>query len=111
MAALVEAPAPTAHDVISDNLVPAARRAAFGARVSDLAAHNRMLAAIEEGRRLQEISKKELAEQAGLNTSSVRRMLTSETSNPTTNSAFRMFAVLGIKLEATLPSGDRVVIL
>jgi ribosome-binding protein aMBF1 (putative translation factor) len=103
--------ASTAHEAITGNLVPAERRAAFHARVSDLTAHNRMLAAIEEGRRLQKISKKELAEQAGLNASSVRRMLTSETSNPTTNNAFRLFAVLGIKLEATLPSGDRVGIL
>lgn len=101
----------TADDVITESLVPAERRKAFQARVSELAAHNQMLAAIEEGRRIQDISKRELAELAGLNASSVRRMLTSETSNPTTNNAFRLFAVLGIRLEATLPSGERVGIL
>jgi ribosome-binding protein aMBF1 (putative translation factor) len=98
----------TANKVITESLVPEERRAAFQARVAELAAHNQMLAAIEEGRQILDISKKELAELAGLNASSVRRMLTSETANPTTNNAFRLFTVLGIKLEATLPSGDRV---
>jgi len=38
----------------------------------------------------------------------VRRLLTSETANPTTDNAFRLMAAMGISLEATLPTGERV---
>jgi transcriptional regulator with XRE-family HTH domain len=54
------------------------------------------------------MSRPALADRAGLEASSVRRLLTSETANPTTESAFRLMAAMGISLEATLPTGDRV---
>jgi hypothetical protein len=45
---------------------------------------------------------------AGLEASSVRRLLTSATANPTTDNAFRLMAAMGIALEAKLPTGERV---
>jgi transcriptional regulator with XRE-family HTH domain len=54
------------------------------------------------------ITKIDLAKRAGLDASSVRRLLTSKTANPTTDNAFRLMAAMGITLEATLPTGKRV---
>lgn len=54
------------------------------------------------------MTKRALASRAGLDASSVRRLLTSATANPTTDNAFRLMAAMGIVLEATLPTGERV---
>lgn len=54
------------------------------------------------------MTKHALAERAGLDASSVRRLLTSEIANPTTENAFRLMAAMGISLDATLPTGERV---
>jgi len=76
--------------------------------VKTLIARNKLLATLESVREAEEISKKELADRAGLDASSVRRMLTAETANPTTENAFLLLSAMGIKLEAILPSGSRV---
>jgi DNA-binding phage protein len=76
--------------------------------VQALHARNALLTMLEQTREQQGITKRTLAERAGLEASSVRRLLTSETANPTTENAFRLMAAMGITLEATLPTGERV---
>lgn len=76
--------------------------------VQALLARNALLTALETARADQDLTKAELASRAGLEASSVRRLLTSNTANPTTENAFRLMAAMGIKLEATLPSGERI---
>jgi plasmid maintenance system antidote protein VapI len=83
-------------------------RAEHARRVLALRSRNTPLTVLERTREQQGISKRALAERAGLEASSVRRLLTSETANPTTDNAFRLMAAMGISLEATLPSGERV---
>ena len=63
---------------------------------------------LERTRETQGMSKRALASRAGLEASSVRRLLTSTTANPTTDNAFRLMAAMGIVLEARLPTGERV---
>ena len=76
--------------------------------VQALLARNALLTALETARAEQGLTKAELASRAGLEASSVRRLLTSKTANPTTENAFRLMAAMGIKLEATLPTGQRI---
>ncbi len=73
-----------------------------------LVARNKLLSTLESVREAEKLSKKDLADRAGLDPSSVRRMLTAETANPTTENAFLLLSAMGIKLEAVLPSGSRV---
>ncbi len=54
------------------------------------------------------MTKRALADRAGLDASSVRRLLTSATANPTTDNVVRLMAAMGITLEAKLPTGERV---
>jgi transcriptional regulator with XRE-family HTH domain len=63
---------------------------------------------LETSRVSEGFTKIDLAKRAGLDASSVRRLLTSKTANPTTDNAFRLMAAMGITLEATLPTGKRV---
>jgi hypothetical protein len=51
-------------------------------------------------------SQTQLVSLAGLDGSS--RLLTSKTANPTTDNAFRPMVAMGIKLEAILPTGERI---
>lgn len=102
------AKAQTAHDVAVSSLVPSDQRADYDRRVKALLARNKLLSTLESVRESQQISKKDLAERAGLDASSVRRMLTAETANPMTENAFLLLSAMGIKLEAVLPSGSRV---
>lgn len=102
------AKAQTAHDVAVSALVPSDQRADYDRRVKALLARNKLLSTLESVRESQQISKKDLAERAGLDASSVRRMLTAETANPMTENAFLLLSAMGIKLEAVLPSGSRV---
>lgn len=102
--------ASTAHEAIVRELVSERERAGYEARVRTLAARNLLLSTLEGEREEQHIAKKELAERTGLEASSVRRMLTAEVANPTTDTALRMLAVMDIGLEAILPSGERVAI-
>lgn len=67
-----------------------------------------MLEVIDSAREAQNIDKTQLAHLAGLEPSSVRRLLTAKTANPTTENAFRLLAAVGVGLEAVLPSGERV---
>ncbi|HTX11809.1 MAG TPA: helix-turn-helix domain-containing protein [Solirubrobacteraceae bacterium] len=83
-------------------------RKAHAMAVQALLARNALLTALETARAEQGLTKAELAARAGLEASSVRRLLTSKTANPTTDNAFRLMAAMGIKLEATLPTGERI---
>lgn len=83
-------------------------REAHAMAVHALIARNALLTALETARAEQGLTKAELAARAGLEASSVRRLLTSKTANPTTDNAFRLMAAMGIKLEATLPTGERI---
>lgn len=98
----------TAHDAALAGLIPGDERADYDRRVKALVARNKLLTTLESVRESEEISKKDLADRAGLDASSVRRMLTAETANPTTENAFLLLDAMGIKLEAVLPSGGRV---
>jgi DNA-binding phage protein len=77
-------------------------------RVQALRSRNALLTVLETTREQQGMTKRALAERAGLEASGVRRLLTSETANPTTDNAFRLMAAMGIRLDATLPTGERV---
>ena len=75
-----------------------------------LVSKNRILEVIEAARKSEGISKKKLAELAGLEPSSVRRLLTAQTANPTAENVFRLLRAAHVKVQVTLPSGDRVAI-
>ena len=100
----------TAHDAALAGLIPGDERANYDRRVRALVARNKLLTTLEFVREEENLSKKDLADRAGLDASSVRRMLTAETANPTTENAFLLLSAMGIKLEAVLPSGARVAI-
>lgn len=89
-------------------LLSASEREAHAMAVHALLARNALLTALETARAGQGLSKAELASRAGLEASSVRRLLTSKTANPTTENTFRLMAAMGIRLEATLPTGERI---
>lgn len=98
----------TAHDVALTSLIPSDEKDNYDRRVKALVARNKLLTTLESVRAAEKISKKDLADRAGLDAASVRRMLTAETANPTTENAFLLLNAMGIKLEAVLPSGSRV---
>jgi DNA-binding phage protein len=89
-------------------LLSESQRAEHARRVQALRARNALLTVLEKTREQQGMTKRALAERAGLEASSVRRLLTSETANPTTENSFRLMAAMGISLDATLPSGERI---
>lgn len=99
-----------AHDAALSRLIPGSEKANYDRRVKALVARNTLLNMLESAREEGQLSKKELADRAGLDASSVRRMLTAETANPTTENAFLLLNAMDIKLEAILPSGARVAI-
>jgi DNA-binding phage protein len=101
-------PRKTAHEAAVDTLLSEAERAEYARRVQALRSRNALLTMLEATREAQGMTKRVLASRAGLEASSVRRMLTSATANPTTDNAFRLMAAMGIALEATLPTGERV---
>ena len=98
----------SAHESAVNALLSDPERAEHARRVQALRARNALLTVLETTREHQGMTKRALAERAGLEASSVRRLLTSETANPTTDNAFRLMAAMGISLEATLPTGERV---
>jgi DNA-binding phage protein len=98
----------TAHEAALAALIPEEERAEFERGIHVLVARNHLLELIETQRQAEDVTKQELAELAGLDPASVRRLLTAETANPTTETALRLLSALKIKLEAILPSGDRV---
>jgi ribosome-binding protein aMBF1 (putative translation factor) len=99
----------TADDAARELLLKSeSEREAHAMAVQALLARNALLTALETARAEQGLTKAELAARAGLEPSSVRRLLTSKTANPTTENAFRLMAAMGIKLEATLPTGERI---
>jgi DNA-binding phage protein len=101
----------TADDAAMELLFSESEREAHAMAVQALLARNALLTALETARAEQGLTKTELASRAGLEASSVRRLLTSKTANPTTENAFRLMAAMGIKLEATLPTGERIELL
>jgi transcriptional regulator with XRE-family HTH domain len=101
-------PAKTAHEAAVDALLSEAERAEHARRVQALRSRNALLTMLDAAREAQGMTKRALAGRAGLEASSVRRLLTSATANPTTDNAFRLMAAMGITLEATLPTGERV---
>lgn len=101
-------PKKTAHQTAVNALLSEAERAEHARQAQALQARNAMLTILETTREKQGITKQTLASRAGLDASSVRRLLTSTTANPTTDNAFRLMAAMGIALEATLPTGERV---
>jgi DNA-binding phage protein len=98
----------TAHTTAEELLLAGDERAAHATTVQALLARNALLGALETARAEQGLTKAQLASLAGLDASSVRRLLTSRTANPTTDNAFRLMAAMGIKLEAVLPTGERI---
>jgi len=98
----------TTHDAALDVLIPEDRRDEYKRRVEMLVARNQLVEVIEECRKKEGATKRDLAERAGLDRASVRRMLTAKTANPTAETTFRLFSALGIRLEAVLPDGGRV---
>jgi DNA-binding phage protein len=107
-AILVAMPKKTAHQAAINALLSEDERAEHTRRVQALQARNAMLTVLETTREAQGMTKRALADRAGLEASSVRRLLTSTTANPTTDNAFRLMAAMGIALEAKLPTGERV---
>lgn len=101
-------PKQTAHQSALQALLSESERAEHDRRVQALRARNALLTLLETTRERQGITKRALAKSAGLEESSVRRLLTSNTANPTTDNAFRLMAAMGISLQATLPDGERV---
>jgi DNA-binding phage protein len=98
----------SAHQSAVNALLSEPERAEHARRVEALRARNALLTVLESTREQQGMTKRALAERAGLEASSVRRLLTSQTANPTTDNAFRLMAAMGISLEATLPTGEHV---
>jgi DNA-binding phage protein len=101
-------PKQSAHQTAVNALLSEAERAEHGRRVQALRSRSALLTVLETTREQQGMTKRALAERAGLEASSVRRLLTSEAANPTTDNAFRLMAAMGISLDATLPTGERV---
>lgn len=98
----------TADAAARDLLLSTEGRDRHALAVKALLARNALLDALETARAKQGLSKADLAALAGLDASSVRRLLTSQTANPTTENAFRLMAAMGIELQATLPTGERI---
>lgn len=101
-------PRKSAHASAEELLLSEGDRAKHARTVQALLARNALLGALETARAGQGLTKAQLASRAGLEASSVRRLLTSKTANPTTDNAFRLMAAMGIKLEAVLPTGERI---
>jgi transcriptional regulator with XRE-family HTH domain len=101
-------PKKTAHQAAVNALLSETERAEYARRVQALRSRNTLLTMLEATRETQGMTKRDLASRAGLEASSVRRLLTSATANPTTDNAFRLMAAMGIALEARLPTGERV---
>lgn len=95
-----------AHDAALNLFFPTdGERAAHETRVQALLARNAALLAVEEAREEVAISKKDLAAKADLDASALRKLLTTEGTNPTTDTLFRLCAALGIHLQAVTPAG------
>jgi ribosome-binding protein aMBF1 (putative translation factor) len=100
----------TAHGAAVAALIPAEEREAYQARVAALVSRNKILQIIETARAAEGISKATLAHRAGLEPSSVRRMLTAKTANPTSEHVFRLLVAARIRIDAKLPTGAHVAI-
>lgn len=76
--------------------------------VQALLARNALLTVLETARSEQGLTKAELASRAGLEASSVRRLLTSKTANPTTENAVRFDGRDGHQARGDTPHGRKV---
>ncbi len=77
-------------------------------RVKALLAKNALLEALEQTREEVRLTKKALADRAGLEPSAVRKLLTSQTANPTTENVFRLMSALGMTVVAKTASGKTI---
>jgi helix-turn-helix protein len=98
----------TNHDAALAALIPEAERDEFDRGVEMLLARNRTLEILENERKAQKVTKKDLAVRAGVDYGSVRRLLTADTANPTAETMLRLFSALSIHVKAELPSGRTV---
>lgn len=74
---------------------------------NERARQNLICLIISEAER-QQMTKKALAQKAHLNYEFVRKVLTADGPNPTTQTALQLTDALGITLEARLASGERI---
>jgi ribosome-binding protein aMBF1 (putative translation factor) len=88
-------------------LLPSAEsRQAMHARAVSLMIRNAMLEAIDRERERAAVSKKDLAERAGLDYAAVRRLLTTNDSNPTLGTVAQLLAASRIRLQLVTEAGD-----
>ena len=100
----------TAHEAAVAALVPdqqAYERAVAEVLERNERARRNLICVITAEAERQHVSKKALAEMAQLDYSFVRKVLTAEGANPTTQTALQLTDALGIRLEAVLESGER----
>lgn len=101
------AKAKTAHDIALRALISPSEKEEFDRSVMALLARNQFLEIIEEARANEQLTKQELAERAGLDPASVRRLLTSKTANPTSDTIVKLLSALHVKLVAEIPDGKK----
>ncbi len=99
------APKRTPHDTAISTLIPPDELPGYQRRVQSLIARNQIVGAIEDARKEAGLSKTGLARLAGLDESSVRRLLTARTANPTAEVLIRLLAATHVRVQVTLPSG------
>ena len=98
----------SAHQAALASLLTPEERADYRRRRQALLSRQRSLEVLEIARTQGNLTKKALADKAGLDPSSVRRVLTAEAANPTAENMFLLMGAAGVKVEAVLPSGKRV---
>ena len=76
-------------------------REVYDRTLSETVALRKILQQVESARASEGISKAELAQRAGINPASIRRLLTSETANPTIKTMLGVFDALGLEVTLT----------
>jgi DNA-binding phage protein len=76
-------------------------REVYDRALSETVALRKILQQVESARVSEGISKAELAQRAGMNPASIRRLLTSETANPTIKTMLGVFDALGLEVTLT----------
>jgi DNA-binding phage protein len=76
-------------------------REVYDRTLSETVTLRKILQQIESARASEGISKAELAQRAGMNPASIRRLLTSETANPTIKTMLGVFDALGLEVTLT----------
>lgn len=102
-------PAKTAHEIVLDAFVSADDRAAFDREATVRAEINALVSGLDDLRVELDLSKSDLAREAGVNPVSVRRLLTAETSNPEVRTLLQLAYAMGYELTLT-PRADNVAV-